>query len=164
MGTAKRPVKVPAKKTGKHAPGKRVKGKQAGSPHSEAVMAEAITAYTYRIQGYTFHQIAEAIGKSVTRSAELVKIGREAMIREPAEELIQMQIDRCNALISAAMPFAMKGDPQSMGQVRQLMQQLDSYHDMGMSKPNETKTSVKNGDQEVVVQSVTRRIIPAEPA
>jgi len=141
-------------------PGQKKQGKPATSrKRTEAQIKNGIAAYELWLDGYTMREIAAKQGVAVGTAHARVQWGRKDMVRAPVEELVDKHIDRCERLIKVHMAKAMDGEAGHTDTVIKLQAQIDSYHDIGRSKPGVTKTTFKTDGASVVVKSVTRTIV-----
>ncbi len=89
---------------------KRSKRKRAAA--AEVARQERIAeALDYRRQGFTYRQIAEAMGIAPATAYELVKEGLSAIILEPAESVRKMVLDRYDEMLQRLMPLLEDGAP-----------------------------------------------------
>lgn len=83
-----------------------------------AAAARAAKAMQLRILGYGYAQIAEQCGyasKGVAHHAVQRELART--VREPADDLRQLEAERLDALTRTFLPKALKGDSQACARV-----------------------------------------------
>ena len=113
--------------------------RQLASPIKVSAAERERQAVQMRIAGADYQTIADALGmvksgayKAVRRSLERTR----QQTAESAEELRQIEQNRLERLIVAAMPQALKGDVQSIEAVRRLSESLRKLN--GIDAPAKT--------------------------
>ena len=72
-------------------------------------------AVTYRKAGKTFQEIADLVGFTSKATAyNAVKRALEDAVREPAQELIQLETERLDAMLAGLWPAIEQGDTQAV--------------------------------------------------
>lgn len=99
-------------------------------------------AMELRLIGYSYPKIAEELGVDVSTAFRYVDEGMAQIIREPAEKVLQMELDRCDLIQSAFLPGATQGDLNAAAAVDRVMDRRARY--LGLNKP----TKVANTDAE----------------
>ncbi len=76
-----------------------------------AVEVKQLQALEYRKMGYTYAQIAEALQYKTAQGAYLaIRSALTRIIREPAEEVLQIEIERLDSMFSKPYQAACSGD------------------------------------------------------
>lgn len=94
------------------------------SPKQIEMQQKRAEALDYRKQGYSYPQIAEAMGVSMSSAFEYVDIAIKNITRERAEAVRELEIARINDLLTAFFPTAMGGDAQAAAMCVRLMERL----------------------------------------
>lgn len=77
----------------------------------KAVEEKQLQALEYRKMGYTYAQIAEAIGMNSAQAAHYaIMSALTRIIREPAEDVLKLDLERLDALFSKPYQNALQGD------------------------------------------------------
>jgi hypothetical protein len=85
------------------------------SPKRIEATARAAEAVRLRIQGLSFDAIAERVGyKSRQAAFDAVKRALEAILREPSDELRELDLRRLDELLLGQWPAAQSGDPDAV--------------------------------------------------
>ena len=100
-----------------------------------AVAAERwAEALELRKAGYSYDHIASAVGYSSRGSArEAVMRGIKEIVREPAEEVLALELARLDEMLIKALESARNGDPQAIDAVLKIMNRRSKY--LGMDSP-----------------------------
>ena len=134
MGTQK---KKPAPRNGKKT-----------SPEVAAAQVRAAKALEMRMEGLTFEAIAEALGYAGKQGAyDAVRRSLAAVTREPAEELIKLDLERLDGLWQIQYLNAQAGDVQAMAACMKIMERRAKL--LGLDAPvkvdNKTEVTSKQG-------------------
>ena len=112
---------------GKKSVGKRRKGRQ--HPHCSNTSPTAIKAkqkqkeaLEYRLQAYTYHEIAEEMKCSVSQVYRYVADGIQEIAREPAEQVLELEATKLDMMESAIAAAAFGGDINAQIQVLRIME------------------------------------------
>lgn len=120
------------------------KGKNVTPLNGKVRESRAEECYRMRVEGYTNRQIAEAMGMSPVQVSNAIssKMSREAMdiSREEREGVLQLELDRLDALQKAHWQAAMMGDPKSTELVLKVMAQRAQRLHMDAVEPEEGRT------------------------
>lgn len=92
------------------------------SPFQIELQKRRAEALEYRIQGYTYEQIGETMECSITTAFEYVDHSLKAITREPAENLMALELSRLDQLLTAFFTNAMGGDVNAAGVVQRVME------------------------------------------
>jgi hypothetical protein len=90
----------------------------------------ALIAYDMRIQGRTYRQISKALNISETAAYNCVKncvLNNDTKLREKAEELRRIELERLDQMYRALMPRIKWGDPNAIEKGLKIMQQRGKY-------------------------------------
>lgn len=82
----------------------------ATSPRAIELAEKRATALGYRKQGYTYDAIGEAMGITAQYAHELVTGALVEMVREPAEQVICLELARLDDMLTGLSGGAVKGD------------------------------------------------------
>jgi hypothetical protein len=140
--------KTSKKPDGRKAKGKRTAGKGTGPERDATTAKKVCQALEYRAAGMTYAVIAEAMGCAVSRAHDLVQIGIQGNIRESAEALIELQLQRLDKLFIPVFQKAVTGDTKAVDTALALMRQMDAYYGIGASKPAGIKAKIGFGETE----------------
>jgi hypothetical protein len=122
---------VSSKKSGRAKTGKHVAGGKTAIEYQRL-----IEAYELRLKGHSYEEIGRMQGVSKQAVHERVKRHMEGMLRDAAEQVLVMELDRLDILIRGAMPAAEKGDPQAALTILRAMDRRTKY--LGLDKPAPT--------------------------
>lgn len=117
------------------------------SPESIEAKERAAAALKLRLKGMTFEAIAKELGYSCKQSAyDAVSRSIKSITREPAEELIRLDLERLDALWYPQYEKAVDGDPIAMSACIKLMERRAKL--LGLDRPvqQEIKHTVKEED------------------
>lgn len=93
------------------------------SPITAAARAKAAHAMKLRMEGKTFDAIAQEAGYNSKQAAyDAVKRSLREIIREPAEELIRLDLERLDVLWQIQYVTAQAGDVQAMAACMKIME------------------------------------------
>ena len=122
--------------------------RQKTSPIKVGAAERERQAVQMRIAGADYQTIADALGMVKSGAYKAVKRALEKtrqQTAESADELRQIEQNRLERLIVAAMPQALKGDVQSIEAVRRLSESLRKLN--GLDAP--AKTDVTSGGDKI---------------
>ena len=93
------------------------------SPETAAAKVKAAKALELRMEGKTFEVIAEELGYAGKQGAyDAVKRSLDAITREPAQELIKLDLERLDVLWQIQYLNAQGGDVQAMAACMKIME------------------------------------------
>lgn len=110
---------------------------------------EAITrerhalALEMRKYGYSYEQVAEHFEVSTAAARALVKNAMEQAIREPGQEVIDLELERLDQLYRLAMNAAVAGDTDAITKALAIMQRRAKY--LGLDAPEKKELTGANG-------------------
>lgn len=135
--------RAPAKKKAKK--GTKKRGESSTSPRRiKAITEKQLNALEYRKLGYSFKQIADALGYRGAQGAyEAVQAALRSVIREPAEEVLQLEVERLDALFVKPYASALQGDLQALSACLAVMGRKARL--LGLDAPTKTETSGPGG-------------------
>ena len=118
------------------------------SPETAAAQVRAAKALELRMEGQTFEAIAEALGYAGKQGAyDAVRRSLAAVTREPAEELIKLDLERLDVLWQIQYLNAQGGDVQAMAACMKIMERRAKL--LGLDAPvkvdNKTEVTSKDG-------------------
>ena len=117
-GAGKKAAK--AKATGKRKAGQRV-GESSTSPRRLRAMEKQLAALELRKTGMTFEAIAKTLGYQSRASAfKAVMTAIKELKREPAQELVELELARLDAMLAGLWPSATTGDARSVDSLLRL--------------------------------------------
>jgi DNA-binding transcriptional MerR regulator len=106
------------------------------SPETAAARERAAKAMDLRKQGFTFDEIAVALGyTSRQRAHEAVMRMLKEIIREPAEELRTLELERLDAMFVVHFAKASKGSVDSLGAALRIMERRAKLMGIDQAKP-----------------------------
>lgn len=85
-------------------------------------------------QGATFDQIGRTLGISTTRAYHDVQDALKEITREPAEDVLKVELRRIDRLWQVAYQKAMKGDLKSMDRAISLLDRRIKLHGLDVHK------------------------------
>lgn len=85
-------------------------------------------------QGATFDQIGRTLGISTTRAYNDVQDALKEITREPAEDVLKVELRRIDRLWQVAYQKAMKGDLKSMDRAISLIDRRIKLHGLDVHK------------------------------
>jgi hypothetical protein len=101
-------------------------------------------ALELRKAGATYEQIADQLklpNKSV--SYKLVKAAIKAIIREPAEEVLRLELERLDAMLLGCWSRAKTGDSAAIDRALRIMERRAAY--LGLDAPKRNEHTGKDG-------------------
>lgn len=110
---------------------------------------EAITrerhalALEMRKFGYSYEQIAEHFETTPSSIRGIVKTAMENAIREPGQEVIDLEVARLDQLYSLAFKAAVDGDTDAISKCLSVMQRRAKY--LGLDAPEKKEITGKDG-------------------
>lgn len=109
------------------------------TPRAIALTEKRAEALEYRKQGYSYSQIGESMGFSAQYAHELVDGALKAMIREPAESIIAMELARLDDMMTAVYGPATKGELMAVDRVVKLGERRAKI--LGLDAPEKAELS-----------------------
>ena len=85
-------------------------GKRKHSPEAVERRQRQATALRLRLAGAGYRQIADQLGISISTAHDYVSDAVKEITREPAEQVLQMELDRLNEMRLAIWPQVRRGD------------------------------------------------------
>jgi len=125
------------------------------SPEVAAAQIRAAKALELRMEGKTFEAIAEELGYAGKQGAyDAVRRSIAAVTREPAEELLKLDLERLDAMWGIHYLNAQAGDVQALSACMKIMERRAKL--LGLDAPVKTdnKTEVSAGGGVLVVNPV----------
>lgn len=117
------------------------------------VHAESAKALELRLTGMSYRAIAEALGVSDHSTiAQRVQIALKEIIREPAENVLKMELERLDKMLLGMWKKAAAGDLQALDRALKIQDRRARY--LGLDAPTKT--------QEVPVASLTDEQLKAK--
>jgi hypothetical protein len=86
-------------------------------------IAEAID---YKLRGHAYESIAEQMGIKVAGAVALVSAALFALVRDPAESQILLDLQRVDQMLAAVYPTATQGDQEAIRTVIALRQEREA--------------------------------------
>ncbi|HET9819638.1 MAG TPA: hypothetical protein VFP92_10795 [Rhodanobacteraceae bacterium] len=113
------------------------------SPETAAAKIKAAKAMELRMEGKTFQAIADEAGYNSPQAAyDAVKRSLLAVIQEPAEELIRIELERLDVLWGIQYLNAQAGDVQAMAACMRLMERRAKLLGLDAPVKQDVKTEV----------------------
>ena len=121
------------------------RGESSTSPRRlKAVLEKQVSALEYRKLGYTFAQIADALGYATPQGAYLaVQSALTRIIKEPAQEVLQLELERLDALFVKPYANALNGDLMALSGCLSVMARKAKL--LGLDAPARTELSGPGG-------------------
>lgn len=95
-------------------------------------------ALELRRSGYTYEMIARALGYSDrSLAARAVKSALKEIIREPAEEVLQLELGRLDGMLRGILDAAETGDVQAIDRALKIMDRRAKY--LGLDAPTKVQ-------------------------
>jgi hypothetical protein len=114
------------------------------SPEVAAAKAKAAKALELRMEGKSFDAIAQEAGYNSRQAAfDAVKRSLLAITREPAEELIRLDLERLDVLWGIQYLNAQAGDVQAMAACMKIMERRARL--LGLDAPAKQEVTGKDG-------------------
>lgn len=130
---------------------------QKTTPQRIAAKVKAAKALELRKEGQTFQAIAETAGYNSPQAAhEAVKRAIKEIIREPAEDVIRLELERIDALWGIQYLNAQTGDVQAMAACMRLMERRAKL--LGLDAPEKVDAKIVMPDQDEVDSRLARAI------
>jgi hypothetical protein len=102
-------------------------------------------ALELRKAGATFEMIADSLGyASPTGAAKAVKTAIHNIIKEPAEEVRDMEVARCDAMLFAIWPQVKQGNHGAIDRALRIQERRASY--LGLDAPRDANLNLNLTD------------------
>lgn len=119
------------------------RNKNQTSPQTTAAKLKAAKALELRMEGKTFEVIAEELGYAGRQGAyDAVRRSLDAITREPAEELIKLDLERLDALWGIQFLNAQAGDVQAMAACMKIMERRAKLLGLDAPEKKDVKAEV----------------------
>lgn len=132
--------------------------KNAGGAHVIKRRERQAKALELRKAGATYKQIAEQLGYSSPQSvAATIKSALDRMIREPAEELRQMEYERLNHILLTLWPRVQAGELAAVDRAMRVMDRIEALMGLHMQTPTsvqQTNVIMIDGKQDEYVKGL----------
>lgn len=110
----------------------------------EAIVRERhALALEMRKFGYSYEQIGEHFECSSAAARGLVQSAMEKAIREPGQEVIDLELTRLDQLYRLSFNAALEGDTDAVTKCLSIMQRRAKY--LGLDAPDKREVTGKNG-------------------
>ena len=150
--------KVPAKPPGKK---RSRRGERISSPRRVASQVRVSDAIQLRIGGASFDTIASACGYSNGKAAwEAVMDNLRRMVREPAQELVSLELTRLDGLFLTAYPLARNGSLTAIDRCIKIMERRARL--LGLDLPQQVEIFGKGGGPVQVTEVFVRGAPPPD--
>lgn len=115
------------------------------SPRAIATAEKQAEALEYRKRGYSYSQIGAALDPPLTaqRAHQLVDGALKAIIAEPGESVVALELARLDDLLTAVMEAAIKGDLFAIDRVLKIGERRARM--LGSDAPDKTELTGKDG-------------------
>lgn len=125
---------------------------QVTSPETAAAKVKAARALKLRMEGQTFEAIAKEAGYNSKQAAyDAVKRSLDAITREPAQDLIRLDLERLDVLWQIQYLNAQGGDVQAMAACMKIMERRAKLLGLDAPVKVESKTEVSQKDGVLVI-------------
>ena len=112
------------------------------------------TALNYRKTGMTYAQIAKKMGyASYDGARKAVVAAMDELIREPAEEVLKLEVSRLDAMLLSIWNKISKGDTDAIRTAIQIISRRAKM--LGLDMPEKIENSVKFEDMAYYIKGVT---------
>lgn len=114
-------------------------------------------ALDYRKMGYSYRALAEMLGVSKSQVQRDVEKALKSITREPAQELLALQLDRYDQLLVATFPLAANGDLFAVDRVLQIMRQIERLNgiDQPLNDADHTANTAADAIRNIVLAAQT---------
>lgn len=114
------------------------------SPETAAAKSKAAKALELRMEGKTFEAIASELKYNSKQAAyDAVKRSLDAITREPAQELLKLELERLDVLWGIQYLNAQAGDVQAMAACMKIMERRARL--LGLDAPEKKEVTGKDG-------------------
>lgn len=128
------------------------------SPETTAAKKRAARALELRMEGKTFAEIAKEVPYNSPQAAyDAIKRALDAVTREPAEELLKLELERLDVLWQIQYLNAQGGDVQALAGCMKIMERRARM--LGLDAPARTEVTGKDGGP---IQTKTERDLTDE--
>ena len=139
---------MPAKSQVTTAKKRPARGGKKTSPVTAAAKLKAAKALELRMEGKTFEDIAKEAGYNSKQAAyDAVKRSLDAVTREPAEELIKLDLERLDVLWQIQYLNAQGGDVQALAACMKLMERRARL--LGLDAPQKQEVNATVATKEL---------------
>lgn len=126
--------------------------------HSLELAREALE---YRKAGFSYVQIGEAISRSPAEAHRLVMAAIAEITREPAEEVLSLELQRLDALLVPQMEKAGKGDIDAMNGCLAIMARRAKL--LGLDLPTKIAATTPDGKEAAPMTGVLAVPVAIDP-
>lgn len=113
------------------------------APEVITAKERAADALRLRKEGATFAEIADALGYNSTQAAHgAVKRALDAIIREPAAEVLAVELERLDALWRGNYPKAQAGDHHAVSSCLRIMERRAKL--LGLDMPDKVQAALSH--------------------
>lgn len=129
----------------KRAKTRKARGESDTSPRRiKAIVEKQLAALEYRKMAYSYAQIAEALGYAGPQGAQYaVEAALTRIIREPAEHVLTLELERLDGMFSKPYQNAINGDLMAINSCLAIMGRKARL--LGLDAPVKTDATVSNG-------------------
>lgn len=114
------------------------------APETAEAKVRAAKALEMRLEGRTFDEIAESLGYSGRSGAHAaVTASLKAIIREPAEALLKLNLERLDKMFTVAYLNAQAGDVNAIAACMRIMERQARL--LGLDAPERKEVTGKGG-------------------
>src|SRR5262245_35302013 len=115
------------------------------------------TALEYRKLGLTYKEIAQRMGmKTPTQAWDLVRAGIDALVKEPAEDVVRIELEKLSALEKALWPKAKGGDVRAALGILKVMERRAEYLDLDRCVQRPRLESMSQAELEAKLLSLVK--------
>ena len=125
------------------------------SPRRIAAMEKQVQALELRKAGATFEQIGKALAMSPQNAYASVDAALKRLQREPAEQVLALELERLDAMLIAVFKAAKAGDLQSINSVLAIQGRRTRYLGLDAPVKSENKTDLNSGGVLVIGATMT---------
>lgn len=137
--------------------GTKARGESVHSPRRIESVEKQAQALEYRKQGLSYSQIAQRLGFNSPQVAwNAVESAIQRILREPAEAVRTIELERIDAMFLSVFEKACDGDPMAITPCLRLMERRAKL--LGLDAPVKTELSGKDGG---AIQTEAKYTLPA---
>lgn len=126
------------------------------TPRAISIAKRRGEALAYRLQGFSFKAIGEAMNVSMQRAHSLVEQALKSTLHDPADEVRNLELVRLDELLIGSFAAARSGDALAVDRVLKIMDRRAKM--LGLDAPQSLEVMGKDGGP-IEYESVEYRIV-----
>src|SRR5262249_20774878 len=126
------------------------KRRKAGRPPKSKTSPEAVATpqlrgqvLALRKQGWGYQAIGEALGFTAQRAHQIVTEALDELIKEPAQQILDLELQRLEGMLLGVMEDAEKGDPRAIDSALSIMARRARL--LGIGAPQKQQLDLTSG-------------------